>query len=41
MILTHHLPIPAWTSLVVIGGLLAVGVVASLVRSRVLGGTRA
>jgi tellurite resistance protein TerC len=36
MILTHHLRIPDWTSLVVIGGLLSIGVAASMVRSRVL-----
>jgi tellurite resistance protein TerC len=36
MILSHHLRIPPWTSLAVIGGLLLAGVVASLARSRVL-----
>jgi tellurite resistance protein TerC len=36
MILSHHVPIPAWTSLVVIGSLLTVGIVASIIRARVL-----
>ncbi len=30
MVISHHYPIPAWTSLVVIGAVLAVGMVASL-----------
>jgi tellurite resistance protein TerC len=34
MILSHHLPVPAWISLAVVGGALALAIVASVVRDR-------
>lgn len=34
MILSHHLPVPAWVSLAVVGGVLVVAVLASVVRDR-------
>jgi tellurite resistance protein TerC len=34
MLVSHHFPIPAWISLCVISGVLALGVVGSLIRSR-------
>jgi tellurite resistance protein TerC len=40
MILSHHVEIPSWVSLTVIGATLLVGVVASLIRARVVGDTR-
>ncbi|MCB9849804.1 MAG: TerC/Alx family metal homeostasis membrane protein [Phycisphaerales bacterium] len=37
MLLAHHFPIPTWVSLLIIGGILAIGVVASLVATSVDG----
>jgi tellurite resistance protein TerC len=38
MVLSHLIEIPSWVSLIVIVGVLLVGVIASLVRARIIGG---